>query len=122
MPSDPGRNMVRAGLAVLLVASLVLGGCAALVVGGGAAGSYPSASGADNQRSADEKITAGVRAELSADRMLAGADITVSTVSGVVTLVGVVSSYSARSQAETLAASVGGVAVIDNRLKIKNSL
>lgn len=119
MPSSSFRNTAAGALLVL---ALLLSGCAALVVGGGASGSYPAASKTAEQRSEDERISDSVRAALRADRMLAGADITVQANEGVVKLDGVVASYTARSQAETLTASVSGVRGIDNRLKIKNIL
>jgi len=117
-----GESASFIGTAGLLLSLLLLGGCAALVVGGGASGSYPATSAAAEQRAADQRISSAIRSELQADRILAGAEISVSTDGGVVTLEGVVVSYAARSQAETLAAGVRGVRVVDNRLKIKGGL
>ncbi len=109
-----------AGLAV--VCSLLISGCTALVVGGaGSRSSYPAPAG-ESQQSADQRISAAVRAQLAADRSLSGATISVSTLDGVVTLQGEVADYSARSQAETLVAGISGVRGIHNRLQVAGRL
>lgn len=115
------RNDKAAMLAsLLLVVATLISGCAALVVGGaGSRGSYPATAGTQD---ADAKISMLVRRELGSDRMLEGTQIKVTTQNGVVTLEGSVSSYSVRSQAETLTAGVAGVTGILNRLSIAGGM
>lgn len=97
---------------------MLASGCAALVVGG--AGS--TATGAQSRQAADARISAKIESEFSADRLLAGSNLSVSTTAGRVLLQGSVRSYELRAQAELLAAGVAGVVAVDNRIKIENRL
>jgi osmotically-inducible protein OsmY len=64
----------------------------------------------------DEELRGMVRAALRRQPSLAGADIDVSTLDGVVTLRGSVASLAARSAAEEVVWSVGGVSDLHNQL------
>lgn len=122
MRFESGRNPLTATVILLALLSFATGGCTALVIGGGGGSSYPPAGKSESAQDADEKISAAVRAELEADRSLAGTVIRVSTLAGVVTLEGSVASYSERSQAEALAAGIQGVRGIDNRIKVDRGI
>ncbi len=124
--SRPGRGAFRLP-ARLTAAALALsciffaGGCAALVVGGaGNPGSYPGTSRSEARKAADERISGQIRAVFRADSYLQSAPPLVSTQDGQVTLTGTVTSYAARSQAETLAAGVQGVVGVHNKLRVTN--
>ncbi|MHB1184563.1 MAG: BON domain-containing protein [Desulfobulbia bacterium] len=95
-------------------------GCAAVVVGGGAAGGY--AVGTD-ERSAgtmvdDAAITAKVKSELIGDKNVKGRNIDVDTVAGVVVLSGYVDSSQEANRAGLIAKSVPGVARVKNELRV----
>lgn len=95
-------------------------GCAAAVVGGGAAGGY--AVGTD-ERSAgtmvdDAAITAKVKSKLIGDKNVKARNIDVDTVAGVVVLSGYVDSSQEASRAGHIAKSVPGVALVKNELRV----
>ncbi len=109
-----------AGLAVAIATNLA--GCAALVVGGAAAGGYVI--GKDERSPGvivdDSTITASVKSKLIADKYVPAARVDVDTYEGTVTLNGTVSSYVARSQAEKLASETNGVRKVVNNLKVES--
>lgn len=95
-------------------------GCAAAVVGGGAAGGY--AVGTD-ERSAgtmfdDAAITAKVKTELINEKNVKARNIDVDTVAGVVVLSGYVDSPREAERAGFLAKSVPGVVRVKNELRV----
>lgn len=95
-------------------------GCAAAVVGGGAAGGY--AVGTD-ERSAgtmldDAAITTKVKAEFVGDKSVKARNIDVDTVAGEVVLSGYVDSQQEANRAGVLAKSVPGVVRVKNELRI----
>ncbi|HIJ90793.1 MAG: BON domain-containing protein [Desulfobulbaceae bacterium] len=95
-------------------------GCAAAVVGGGAAGGY--AVGTD-ERSAgtmldDAAITAKVKTALVSEKNVKARNIDVDTVAGVVVLSGYVDSQQEVSRAGSLAKSVSGVVRVKNELQV----
>jgi len=95
-------------------------GCAAAVVGGGAAGGY--AVGSD-ERSAgtmldDAAITAKVKTELIGEKNVKARNIDVDTVAGVVVLSGYVDSQQEVSRAGAVAKSVSGVVRVKNELRV----
>jgi len=115
----PGGRRIKGRLVgLLLFATLQSAACTALVVGGaGQPRTYPQEQ-ADEARAADERISNSVRSLLAGEAELRQAKIEVATQDGVVTLNGRVADYRVRSQAELLAASVGGVRGINNRLAV----
>ena len=105
---------------VLLGAMLALGGCTALLLGGD--GGRPGEAGrTSSQAPADGALAAAVRSELAADTRIAAGAIRVASRSARVTLSGEVSSYAEREHAGRLAASVPGVAAVDNRLTVRRA-
>ncbi|OGR00475.1 MAG: hypothetical protein A2505_03035 [Deltaproteobacteria bacterium RIFOXYD12_FULL_55_16] len=99
---------------------LAISGCAAAVVGGGAAGGY--AVGTD-ERSAgtmldDAAITAKVKTELIGDKNVKARNIEVNTGAGVVVLSGYVDSPQEANRAASLAKSVSGVVRVKNDLQV----
>jgi len=66
----------------------------------------------------DAVITTGVKAELAKDSQLSALHINVDTHDGNVALHGTAPSTSAKEQATSLAASVKGVASVDNQLTV----
>jgi hyperosmotically inducible protein len=72
-----------------------------------------------NRQAEDVKITAEVKAKLASDLSPSTlANIEVNTTNGVVTLAGQVESEQLRQSAQTVAASVPGVAQVNNNLQV----
>src|SRR4051812_46947490 len=65
----------------------------------------------------DADITASVKADFAAARVLDGSSITVKTERGVVTLEGSASTQEAKDAATTRAKSIAGVTLVHNHLK-----
>ena len=95
-------------------------GCAAAVVGGGAAGGY--AVGTDERSSGtmldDTAITAKVKTELIGDKNIKARNIDVDTNAGVVVLSGYIDSQQEANRAGSLAKSVSGVVRVKNELRV----
>ena len=112
-------KLIRALLMVMLTANL-LGGCAAVIVGGAAVG----ASAVHERRSVgtmmdDEGIEWKVRTALSEDKPLSSqSHLSVISVNGVVLLVGQTPTEALHQQAENLARGVDNVRVVHNELTI----
>lgn len=112
-------KLIRALLMVMLTANL-LGGCAAVIVGGAAVG----ASAVHERRSVgtmmdDEGIEWKVRTALGEDKPLSSqSHLSVISVNGVVLLVGQTPTEALRQQAENLARGVDNVRVVHNELTI----
>ena len=110
---------VRTLLMVILTASL-LGGCAAVIVGGAAVG----VSAAHERRSAgamidDEGIEWKIRSAFSDDKNLGSqSHLSVVSVNGVVLLVGQTPTETLRRQASSLAQGVDNVRIVHNELTI----
>ena len=110
---------VRTLLMVILTASL-LGGCAAVIVGGAAVG----VSAAHERRSAgamidDEGIEWKIRSAFSDDKKLSSqSHLSVVSVNGVVLLVGQTPTETLRRQASSLAQGVDNVRIVHNELDI----
>jgi hyperosmotically inducible protein len=115
------KLLLRRGALLSIACFAVLGsGCAALLVGGAAAGGYVV--GKDERpvgtQLDDGTITASVKTKLLADKYAPGWSIDVDTSRGVVTLNGRVKSYVARAQAEKLARETRGVVDVINKLDV----
>ena len=112
-------KLTRTLLMVILTANL-LGGCAAVVVGGAAVG----ASAVHERRSVgtmidDEGIEWKVRSALSEDKSLSSqSHLNVISVNGVVLLVGQTPTEAFRQQATTIAKGVENVRIVHNELTI----
>ena len=95
-------------------------GCAAAVVGGGAAGGY--AVGSDERSlgtmADDAAITAKVKTELIGEKNVQARNIDVDTIAGVVVLSGYVDSQQEANRAGLLAKSVSGVVRVKNELQV----
>ena len=110
---------IRMLLMVMLTANL-LGGCAAVVVGGAAVG----ASAVHERRSVgamidDEGIEWKVRSAFSAEKPLSSqSHLSVISVNGVVLLVGQTPTEALRQQASSIARGVDNVRVVHNELTI----
>ncbi len=110
-------------MAIVVAASLLMTGCAALVVGGAAVGGYQMGK---DERSAsqiakDGTITATIKSKLIADKVVNALDVNVDTYDSHVTLIGTVGSFVERDQAGRIAGGVDGVAAVDNQLKVVSS-
>lgn len=106
---------------LIIAAACALGGCTALMVGGGnpAAGSPQGSSPpAGAQAARDGATTANVRRRLAADSAVDATGIDVNAYAGRVTLSGRVGSYAERRRAGEIAAGVEGVQSVDNRLVV----
>lgn len=111
----------KALLVVLALSLFSLSGCAALLIGGAAAGGY--AVGKD-ERSAkqildDGTITASIKTRYAADKYVKALAIDIDTYDGVVTLNGKVGSYIEQERAEDIARDIVGVKSVVNRLELK---
>ena len=112
-------KLIRALLMVMLTANL-LGGCAAVIVGGAAVG----ASAVHERRSVgtmmdDEGIEWKVRTALGEDKPLSSqSHLSVISVNGVVLLVGQTPTEALRQQATILAKGVDNVRLVHNELAI----
>jgi len=108
-------------ISVIFLAMLVLTGCTALVMGGGAVGGDQH--GRDGRPSSvvssDAAITSRIKAKYGADSMVSVFSIGVRTYEGRVTLSGTVSSFVARNQAMDLAKSTTGVKTVTNQIVVK---
>ena len=104
---------------VILGAVIALNGCAALAIGGAAAGGYVVE---DDRRVGqiidDGTITATVKTKLVRSKYIDAGKVDVDTYEGVVTLNGRVTSYVAREQAEALSADTRGVSSVVNKLEV----
>ena len=111
----------RVGVVALLVAGL-LNGCAALVVGGAAAGGYYVAK--DERTIAeitdDASITASINSKYLMDDLVSPIAVNVDTHKGVVTLNGTVENPAAARRAYGLAYSVEGVTQVFSKLSIRS--
>lgn len=100
---------------------MALGGCAAALIGGAAAGGYPA--GKDKRTAAriadDSAISSAVKSKLIADREVKALDVNVDTYEGVVTLRGEVGSAAQRAAAERIARGSKGVKAVKNELRLK---
>ncbi len=104
----------------LALASFLLSGCTAALVGGGAAAGYyvgkdPRSVG---QITDDGIITSKVNAKFVNDSVIKARDINVDTFNNTVYLYGVVDSSAASRRAVVLAQSVDGVKKVVNKLKV----
>ena len=112
----------KKALLVLLTLSLSgLSGCAALLIGGAAAGGY--AVGKD-ERSAkqifdDGTITASIKTRYAADKYVKALSVDIDTYDGVVTLNGTVGSYIEQQRAEDIARDIVGVKSVVNKLALR---
>ena len=112
-----------AGALISLVAIAAMSGCSSMLLGGsGAAAGNPI--GADtrsgSQVSADDRISATIRARYSADPELSAAGLQVQTVRGTVTLRGIVPGFEQRDRAVRLAQDVSGVLRVDNQISVRS--
>ncbi len=113
--------MKRLMMSLLLIGALsALAGCAALVVGGAAAGGY--AVGKDERSvgeiSSDATITSTINTRYVQDDLVRALDINVDTYRGVVTLYGKVRSQAAASRAVQIARNVKGVKQVVSKLSV----
>lgn len=107
---------------IVLLASTMLGGCAAVVVGGAAVGGYHL--GKDEREpgvvASDSAITTKIKGKYAADSVISVFNIGVRTWDSTVTLTGTVGSYLARDQAELIAKGTGGVKAVNNLIVVED--
>lgn len=103
----------------MTVKSILASGFAALLVGGTSLAETPAAAKLAAEQPDDGAITEKVKAALAADSALAGADISVETVQGEVSLNGTVGSAGDVQKATAIAFTVSGVRKVQNNLKAK---
>ena len=108
--------------AVIFLSFLTLAGCTALVVGGGAGGSYPQGNDERPQSvvNSDAAISGDIRQKFVADPVVGDFRIGVRTYKGMVTLSGTVGSYVARDRALDLAKSTAGVITVTNQIVVED--
>ena len=105
---------------LVLMSTLWLSGCGALLVGGAATGGYYV--GKDDRSlgriTDDATITSSINAKYVRDDLVKALDINVDTYNGVVTLYGNVKSGAAAARAVHLAKTTRGVAQVISRLTV----
>jgi osmotically-inducible protein OsmY len=112
-------------IVVSLAALITLSGCAAALVGGGAAGGYTVAKnkGTIGQTTDDSVITSKVKAKYLADSKLKSLGINVSTTNNVTVLTGAVPTCHMKKRAYRIALHTKGVASVDaSKLVNKNGV
>ncbi len=111
---------MRIGLILLL--SLSLAGCTALMVGGAAAVGYQV--GKDERTASvvasDSAITTKIKGKYVGDSVVSVFNIGVRTYEGTVTLSGTVGSIAARDRAVSLARATDGVRAVNNQIIIED--
>lgn len=113
-----------AGLVTLVLALPALAACSSMLLGGsGASAGNPIGQDtrSSTQASADDRISATIRARYAADPELSSAGLRVETLRGTVTLRGVVSSFDLRDRAVRLAQDVAGVLRVDNQVSVRSN-
>lgn len=107
-------------LFAILLMSVFLSGCTALLIGGAAVGGYQV--GKDERTAAqiarDAGTTATIKSKMVADKTVSAINVNVDTYENRVTLTGSVGSFVAKDQAGRIAAGVEGVVSVDNQLKV----
>lgn len=108
--------------AAIILSILALGGCTALVVGGGTGAGYPQDRDSRPQSVAnsDSTISGQIREKLVADPLVGDFRIGVRTYRGSVTLSGTVGSYVARDRAMDLAKGTTGVITVTNQIVVED--
>lgn len=104
----------------VLVTTFLLAGCAGLMMGGAAVGTYQVTK---DERPAsvvasDSAITTKIKGRYAADSVVSVFNIGVRTWEGTVTLSGSVGSFIARDQAESIAKSTNGVVAVNNHIVV----
>lgn len=105
----------------ILALCVALGGCTAMLLGGGspsAGGSATHDGRSGSTIASDDRISAAVRTQLRAADTIGASRVVVATQAGKVTLRGEVGSVEARGQAEQLARSTTGVVDVKNLLVV----
>jgi osmotically-inducible protein OsmY len=109
-------------LVLILLVSLALTGCTAMMVGGGTTAGYPA--GKDERTAsdvaADAAITSKIKSKHAADSVVSVFDVGVRTYAGTVTLYGSVGSIRARDRAIWLARETDGVQAVNNQILIED--
>jgi hyperosmotically inducible periplasmic protein len=114
------KTRTRTPAAFALVCCLLPAGCAPLLLGGGAAGGYKTATDERTIGSMvdDGVITSRVKTALTRDAEVKARQIDVDTLQGVVTLSGVVESEEVSQQATAIAGATEGVREVRNNLQV----
>jgi hyperosmotically inducible protein len=102
----------------LLIAGVLLAGCAALVVGGAPAGGHDTTTRNGAETSHDAAITSSINSRYVNDALVDALAIRVTTWQGVVTLQGSVRSQAAAARAVELARSTPNVRRVVSRLTV----
>ena len=106
---------------LILLVSLALTGCTAMMVGGGASGQRTGDDGRTaSVAAADSAITTKIRSKYVADSVVNVFNIGIRTYRGTVTLTGTVGSILARDRAASLARQTDGVRVVNNQIMIED--
>lgn len=107
---------------LILLVSMALTGCTALMVGGAAAVGYQV--GKDERTAsvvaADSAITTKIKGKYAGDSVVSVFGISVRTYEGTVTLSGTVGSILARDRAVSLARQTDGVKAVNNQIIIED--
>jgi len=107
---------------IALIPVLLLSGCTAMMVGGGANGGYQERKDERNAgaAAADTAITTKIKSKYATDSVVSVFSIGVRTWQGTVTLSGNVGSYIARDQAESIAKGTAGVRAVNNHIVVED--
>ncbi|HVO00381.1 MAG TPA: BON domain-containing protein [Steroidobacteraceae bacterium] len=108
----------RGLVAVTMMASLLLAGCVAAVIGHAPDSGTIADGRGRSGTSADAALGSAVQARIGAEPLLRHAPIAVSASGGTVTLRGAVASAAQRTAAERATRAVAGVIAVDNQLEV----
>ena len=107
---------------LILLVSLMLSGCTALMVGGAAAVGYQV--GKDERTAsvvaADSAITTKIKGKYVADSVVSAFNVGVRTYEGTVTLTGTVGSIEAKRRAAAIAGETSGVKAVNDQIIIED--
>lgn len=107
---------------LVMLLSLALTACTAMMVGGGSTGSYPVSKDERpaGAASTDAAITTRIKSKYAADSVVSVFSIGVRTYEGTVTLYGAVGSIMARNRAVSLAWQTDGVKAVNDQIIIED--
>ena len=101
----------------------MLPACTAMLLGNNSSGEVaPASRTTTSQSSADSSISGSIRRQYVADAEIGKYSLGIRTVSGRVTLTGIVGSYDIRDQVVDIAQNTHGVVSVDSRVTVNTNL
>jgi hyperosmotically inducible periplasmic protein len=124
--SGESRTARAAYVAALMVATLMVDGCAMAMLrgasssgGGGSPASAGSSTSRSGQQAADSAISTSVRSKFAANPALKALNLTVDTHDGIVTLRGQAATVGQKNAAQSDAGAIKGVRSVQNLITVR---